>query len=156
MGNFEVVGAEGGEEVGLFGHSADVQIHDHLGKLLILEDSVLVEVVLVEEGSDFVVLEVAAELVQGSFELVVVCLPGVLQVVERNGFLGSLPLVGLSVALLPYLLVQRELYLLQPLGTHVVGRALQVPGPDYQLIEVLSNAIVTVSLSFGMQKLISA
>lgn len=55
------------EQVRLAAHAADVQLHDRLRELLVVQHPTLT--VLVVEGCGFVLFEIAPELIQSALEL---------------------------------------------------------------------------------------
>lgn len=80
MGELEVVGAHRGEQVGLLDHPANIDIHDHLGELSVVQESGLIQVVLGEEYAHLVFLECASKLVQCSFELFIVTVTFIIKI----------------------------------------------------------------------------
>ena len=151
MGDGEMVGAHLGlKQVGLRSHAVYVSVHDRFYEVFVVQSAIVC--VLVEEHSQLIFTEVAAELVQASLEGSEVSITGIAEVEVRQSLLASLPLIGLSVALQPNLLEQSMLDLSQSLVTDVIFWFLQSPSTNNQLFEVLSKTNCTLSLSLGMQK----
>lgn len=105
VGDFEVVSTHLGlQQVGLGYHSIDVDLHNSFREGLVVQLASLG--VFPKKGLEFVLLEVAAELVQSFFELREAAVLSVFEIEVKECLLASLPFVGLPVALFPDLFIQ--------------------------------------------------
>lgn len=73
----------------------------------------MIQIVLFEQGSDFVVFKHASELVKSSFELLELNFTVIVEVEIGQSFLCCLPFVGFSVGLFPDFFINDELNLLE-------------------------------------------
>lgn len=96
MGHCKVVRSHFGlEEIWLWDHSIDVDFHNILHKLLIVQGPI--GSVLIKEDSHLILLEAAAKLVQTFLESSKFSISGISQIEIGQGFLSCLPFVGLAV-----------------------------------------------------------
>lgn len=151
MGDGEVVGAHLGlKQVGLWSHAVDVGVHDRFYEVFVVQSTIFC--VLIEEHSQLIFAEVAAELIQALFEGSEVSVTGVSEVEVRQSLLSCLPLICLAIALQSNLLEQSMLNLPQSLLADIIFWFLQAPSSNNQLFKVLSKKNCTLSRSLGMQK----
>lgn len=126
-----------GEQIGLCGQTADIEVHDALWELFVLQSSWAVAVILVEQRPDLIVLEDASELVQSFLELFELNFAVVIEVEISQGLFGSLPFVGLSIWLFSDFFVNDFFELFESLWRNVVLRLDKIPGANQDVLQVL-------------------
>ncbi len=125
------------EQIGLCGQTADIEVHDALWELFVLQSSWAVAVVLVEQRPDLIVLEHTSELVQSFLELFELNFAVVIEVEISQGLFGSLPFVGLSIWLFSDLFVNDFFELFESLRRNIVLRLDEIPGANQDVLQVL-------------------
>ena len=111
VGDLEVIGSQSLQQVWLADHSIDIDIHDNLCEFLVFQLSRSIHIESIVKCFHFMLFEVAPKLIHSVFETIIVAHSRIAQVEERKRLFGSLPLVGLAIALLTDFLIQHQLEL---------------------------------------------
>lgn len=97
MGHCKVIRSHFGlEQIGLRDHSIDIDFHDLLHELLIIQGSV--GSILIKENSHLILLKATAKLVKTLLESSKVSISCISQIEIGQGFLSRFPFISLAVA----------------------------------------------------------